>query len=71
MAALASLIFCPAAGRSAAGQLAQALQLLGEQPLLAQEPHPHLVQSAARSRDALHVREGLLDERRENVCSGH
>ena len=41
---------------------AQALELLGQQPLLAQHPHAHLVQSG-KARRRIHVCEPLLDER--------
>ena len=43
-------------------QRAQALELLGEQPLLAQQPHAHLVQRG-KARGRVEVCERLLDER--------
>ncbi len=44
------------------GKRPQALELLREQPLLAQQPHPHFVQGR-KIRGRIHIRERLLDER--------
>src|SRR5580658_1113980 len=50
-------------------ELSQTLELLGEQPFLAQEAHAHLVQSG-KARRRIHVCERLLDERIEGVSHG-
>ena len=51
-------------------KLPQGFELLGEQPLLTQKPDAYFFQSTAIV-SRLHVREGMRNERREDVCSGH
>ena len=48
-------------GTLGGGQLAQALELLGEQALLAEQPHAHLVERGEIA--PTRSREGMLDER--------
>jgi len=50
-------------------QPSQALELLGEKSLLAEEPHAHFVQSG-KTRRRIHVCERLLDDRVERIRHG-
>ena len=68
-AALASLILCPAAGRSAAGSLPKPLSCSVSKPFL---PSSRTRTSPMRrDRGPRDVCEGLLDERRKRFCTGH
>ena len=71
MATLASLIFCPAAGRSSAGSLPEALELLGEQALLAEQAHAHLLERREIARDAPTSASACSMSSAENAGGGH